>query len=195
MTAPTSDIRSASQDLFGVPVGDWHVDPVRSHVSFTGRVAGRSVRGRLPLTGAVSVAGSIEDSRAHLTAVANEVSTGNRMLDRLLVGPGFLDTEGYPVISFRSQMLICVPTGWRAVGQLQVKGIEHPIVCELEADLRPAQAHPAIAATTLTARWILDSTWITALRVPTLNRRIAMSCLVVLDRAPEATASEPPPAA
>lgn len=38
MRAPTSDIRSASQDLFAVPVGDWHVDPVRSHVSFTGRL-------------------------------------------------------------------------------------------------------------------------------------------------------------
>jgi polyisoprenoid-binding protein YceI len=188
MTAPTSDIRSASQDQSAVPVGDWLVDPVRSHASFTARVAGRSVRGRLPLTGAVNVAASIEDSTAHLTAVAKQVSTGNRMLDRLLAGPGFLDTEGYPTISLRSQMLVCVPSGWRAVGQLQVKGIEHPIVCELEADLRPAQPQTTIVAMILTTRWVLDSTWITTQRLPTLSRRIAMSCSVVLDRAPECPA-------
>ena len=95
----------------------------------------------------------------------------------------------------RPQRRVSASRPAEAVGQLQVKGIEHPIVGELEADLRPAQRHPAIAATTLTARWILDSTWITAQRVPTLNRRIAKSCSVVLGRAPEATASEPPPAA
>jgi polyisoprenoid-binding protein YceI len=194
MTAPTSDIRFAGQDPSAVPVGNWLVDPVRSHASFTARAAGRSVRGCLPLTGAVSVAASFEDSTAHLTAMADEVSAGNRMLDRLLAGPGFLDTEVYPTISLRSQMLVCVPTGWRAVGQLQVKGIEHPIVCELEADLRPKHPQAGVAAMTLTTRWVLDSTWITTQRVPTLSRRIAMNCSVVLDRAPEATASEQPAA-
>jgi polyisoprenoid-binding protein YceI len=144
MTAPRSDIRSATHDQSAVPAGAWLVDPVRSHASFAARVAGRSIRGRLPLIGAVSVAASIEDSIAHLVAVANEVSTGNRILDRLLAGPGFLDIEDYPTISLRSQMLVCVPTGWRVVGQLEVKGIEHPIVCELEADLRSAQ--PQISA-------------------------------------------------
>jgi hypothetical protein len=47
----------------------------------------------------------------------------------------------------------------------------------------------------LTTRWVLDSTWITTQRLPTLSRRIAMSCSVVLDRAREASASEPTPAA
>ncbi len=197
MTAPKSEIRSAVQAKSAVPVGDWLVDPVRSRASFTARVAGRSVRGRLPLTGAVKVAASIEDSRAHLVALANDVSTGNRMLDRLLAGPGFLDTEGHPTISLRSQMLVCVPTGWRVVGQLEVKGIERPIVCELQADLRSAQPPTAAAraAMILTTRWVLDSTWITTQRLPTLSRRIAMSCSVVLDRAREARASEPTPAA
>jgi polyisoprenoid-binding protein YceI len=195
MTTPRSDDRSATQDQSPVPIGAWLVDPVRSHASFAARVAGRSVRGRLPLIGAVSVAASIEDSTAHLVAVANEVSTGNRMLDRLLAGPGFLDIEEYPTISLRSQMLVCVPTGWRVVGQLQVKGSEHPIVCELEADLRSAQPRTAGAAMVVRTHWVLDSTWITTQRLPTLSRRIAMSCSVVLDRAREASASEPTPAA
>lgn len=195
MTAPRSDIRSAPHDRSAVPVGAWLVDPVRSHASFAARVAGRSVRGHLPLIGAVTVAASIEDSIAHLVALATEVSTGNRILDRLLAGPGFLDIEDYPTISLRSQMLVCVPTGWRVVGQLEVKGIEHPIVCELEADLRSAHPQAAAAGMILTTRWVLDSTWITTQRLPTLSRRIAMSCSVVLDRAREASASEPTPAA
>jgi polyisoprenoid-binding protein YceI len=195
MTEPRSDTRSATRDRFAMPVGAWLVDPVRSHASFAARVAGRSVRGRLPLIGTVSVAASIEDSKAHLVALANEVSTGNRMLNRLLAGPGFLDIEEYPTISLRSQMLVCVPTGWRVVGQLQVKEVEHPIVCELEADLRSAQPRTAGATMRLTTHWALDSTWITTQRLPTLSRRIAMSSSVVLHRAPEASASEPTSAA
>jgi polyisoprenoid-binding protein YceI len=195
MTARRSEIRSVTQDKSAVPVGAWHVDPARSYTSFTARVAGRSVPGRLPLIGAVSVAASIEDSKAHLVALANEVSTGNRMLDRLLAGPGFLDIEEYPTISLRSQMLVCVPTGWRVVGQLEVKGIEHPIVCELEADLRSAHPRTSAPAMVLTTRWVLDSTWITRQRVPMLSRRIAMSCSLVLDHARDASANDPTPAA
>jgi polyisoprenoid-binding protein YceI len=195
MTAPRSDIRSATQDRSAVPVGAWHVDPARSHASFAARVAGKSVRGRLPLIGTVNVAASIEESIAHLVALANEVSTGNHMLDRLLAGPGFLDIEDYPTISLRSQMLVCVPTGWRVVGQLQVKGVEHPIVCELEADLRSAQPHTFAATMILTTRWVLDSTWITTQRLPTLSRRIAMSCSLVLDPAHDASVGDPTPAA
>jgi polyisoprenoid-binding protein YceI len=128
MTTDTSAVRVAKPDQTYVPLGDWRVDPVRSHASFTARVAGRSVRGRLPLSGAAIVAASVEDSAVHLTAITSEVSTGNRMLDRLLAGPGFLDVEDHPEINFRSQMLVCVPTGWRAIGDLQVKGTDHPIV-------------------------------------------------------------------
>jgi hypothetical protein len=74
---------------------------------------------------------------------------------------------------------------------LQVKGVEHPIVCELEADLRSAQPQTSGAVMILTTRWVLDSTWITTQRLPTLSRRIAMNCSVVLDREPEATARDP----
>lgn len=42
--------------------GGWRVDPGRSYASFAVRAAGRSVRGRLPLTGQVLVAEPIEDS-------------------------------------------------------------------------------------------------------------------------------------
>jgi YceI-like domain len=133
-----------------------------------------------------------EDSTALLTALASEVSTGNRMLDRVLAGPSFLDTDSYPAISLRSRSLVRVPTGWRSVGQLEVKGVPRPIACELEPDLRAQQPGPAIALKTC---WLLESTWITPKRVPMLGRRVAMTCSVVLNRAPETTARSAAPAA
>jgi polyisoprenoid-binding protein YceI len=184
VTASTSAHRSARLDECGVPAGDWYVDPVRSHASFTARVAGTSVRGRLPLAGAVTVAPSVEGSKAQLVAVTSAVDTGNRMLDRMLAGPGFLDAEEHPTINLRLRRLVRVPTGWRALGQMQVKGVEHPMECELKGDLGQEQQPGCDTAVTLRTRWVLDSTWITGRRVPAMSRRVVMSCTVVLDRAP-----------
>jgi polyisoprenoid-binding protein YceI len=119
-----------------VPVGEWSVDPVRSSASFTARVAGRSVQGRLPLTGAARISTSLEESAARLVAYTPALTTGSGLLDRMLVGSGFLEAEAFPEISFRSEMLVRVPSGWRAVGELEVKGREHPMTCSVT--LQPA---------------------------------------------------------
>jgi polyisoprenoid-binding protein YceI len=105
----------------------------------------------------------------------SELSTGSTLLDRLLVGPGFLDVQVFPEISFRSEMLVGVRTGWRAVGQLEVLGREHPMECELAVDPRDPMA--------VTSRWVLDSTWVTTQRVLALGRNIAMTCSVALEPA------------
>jgi polyisoprenoid-binding protein YceI len=178
-TNETTGIHSGSRTESTVPMGGWRVDPSRSSALFTARLVGRRVQGRLPLTGGAIVAASIEDSTAQLTAMTEAVTTGHALIDELLAGPGFLDAGTFPEISFRSEMLVCVPTGWRAIGRLRVKGTEHPLVCELDADLRHPQA--GVASMTLTSRWVLDSTWITTQRVPALSRRIAMTCSVELD--------------
>jgi len=183
MTTATPDIRFGSSGALPVTAGSWRVDSARSSAWFTARVAGRSVRGRLPLSGGAYVSATIEDSAAHLYAATSALRTGSAMLDRLLAGPGFLDAETHPDISFRSEMLICVPTGWRAVGHLRVKGAEHPLVCELDADLRDQQQGPA--AMTINTRWVIDSTWITTQRVPMLARRIAMNCSLALEQSDE----------
>src|ERR1039458_9958853 len=47
--------------------GCWGVAPDPSHASFSARVAGGPVRGRLGLTGRVCIAQPIEDSEARLT--------------------------------------------------------------------------------------------------------------------------------
>jgi len=184
MTA-TPDIHPGTESRPGVHTGSWRVDPVRSHASFTARFDGRPVRGRLPLTGEVLITQPIGDSVARLAARASALSTGSAVLDRLLAGPGFLDAGVFPDISFRSELLVCVPAGWRAVGQLQVKGTEHALACLLEVvqahwrDRRP-DGPPRM---TIASRWVLDSRWVTSRRIPALSRRIAMTCSAALEPA------------
>jgi hypothetical protein len=90
-------------------------------------------------------------STAQLIAMTDAVSTGNRVIDRLLNGSAFLDSGVFPEISFQSEILVCVPIDWRAVGQLEVKGIQYPMVAELDVDLRHARS--GAAAMILTTRW------------------------------------------
>ena len=102
--------------LAGLPrlaVGSWRVDRAGSHATFAARAAGRSVRGQLPLTGRVLITEPIEDSTARLAARTSAISTGSPLLDRLLVGPGFLDAGAFPEISFRSELLAWVPMAGR----------------------------------------------------------------------------------
>ena len=155
--------------------GGWRVDPDRSHASFAVRAAGQSVRGRLPLTGQVLVTEPIEDSTVRLAARASAASTGSSWLDRLLAGPGFLDAERFPEISFRSEMLAWVPAGWRAVGRLRVKDTDHELACRL--DLHPGDVRrddpPGVV---IVSSWVIDSRWVTSQWIPALGHRIVMTC-------------------
>jgi polyisoprenoid-binding protein YceI len=167
-----------------VSTGNWRVDPARSYASFTARVAGGPVRGRLPLVGRVRIAKPIEDSEGRLAARTDALSTGSAVLDRLLTGPGFLDADVFPEISFSPELLVCVPTGWRAIGQLQVKGTEHALACQLDVapnDQGSDQRSDGPPRMTITSRWVIDSRWVTRQRIPALSRRIAMTCSVALE--------------
>jgi polyisoprenoid-binding protein YceI len=160
--------------------GSWHIDPAHSQASFAARVAGRPVRGRLPLTGGARITEPIEDSAAWLAARASAVRTGSTVLDRLLTGPGFLDAAAFPEIRFRSELLAWVPAGWRAVGRLQVKNTEHELACQL--DLHPCDTRPGDPPRLIVASsWEIDSRWVTRQWVPALSRRIVMTCSFSLE--------------
>jgi polyisoprenoid-binding protein YceI len=177
-TTPDIQLRPSEQPL--PAAGGWRVRPADSHASFAARLAGRCVRGQLPLTGRVQITEPIEESTARLTARTNTVSTGSPVLDRLLAGPGFLDARAYPEISFQSGLLAWTPDGWRAVGGLQVKNTEHELACHLGVQLgdsRPGSAPRLVIACT----WVIDSAWVTSHRIPALGRRIAMTCSIHLD--------------
>ena len=180
MTATTPAHQFLPAGLPRLAVGSWRVDPARSQASFAARVAGRPVGGRLPLAGRVLMARPIEDSTVRLTARTSAISTGSPWLDRLLAGPGFLDAAAYPEISFRSELLAWVPAGWRAVGLLRVKNVEHELACVLDldrGDTRP-DAPPRI---TIGSSWVIDPRWITSKRIPALGRRILMTCSFSLE--------------
>jgi polyisoprenoid-binding protein YceI len=160
--------------------GSWRLAPADSFASFTARLPTRRVRGRLPLTGQVLITEPVEDSTALLTARTNAVSTGSPVLDRVLAGPTFLDARAYPEITFQSDLLIWVPSGWRAVGRLRVKDGEHELACEFavqSSDPGPSGAYRPV----VTCSWVIDSTWIASQRIPALDRRIAMTCSFHLD--------------
>lgn len=161
-----------------VSPGCWRVDSARSHASFMARVAGGPVRGRLALAGRVHIAQPLEDSDASLTARTATLSTGLALLDQLVTGPGFLDADMFPEITFRAELLACVPAGWRAVGQLRLKGIERPLACQLEVD--PGGPADGTSGLAITGRWALDSRWVTRQRIPALGRRIVMACSIAL---------------
>lgn len=180
MTTTTPGIQFGPGGQPRLATGSWRADPAHSGASFTAQFAGQPVRGRLPLTGAVLVTEPIEDSIARLSARTSAVSTGSPMLDQLLAAPGFLDAAAFPEISFRSELLVWVPTGWRAVGQLEVKGRERALACQLDVG-PPSQPPGDPPGVTISSRWVLDSSWITGQRIPALSRRVAMMCSVALE--------------
>src|SRR6478672_5626658 len=176
----TPDIQLQPGGQLRLAVGSWRVDPARSHASFAAQFAGQPVRGRLPLTGGVLITEPVEDSTARLVARASAVSTGSPVLDRLLAGPGFLYAGAFPEISFRSELLVWVPAGWRAVGRLQVKDTEHDLACQLDlhyGDTKPDSSRRVI----IVSSWVIDSRWVTSRRIPGLGRRIVMTCSSFLE--------------
>ena len=180
MTTPGVQPRPGGQPRLAA--GSWRLDPAQSQALFTAWLAGRPVRGRLPLTGGVLITEPIEDSTARLVARTNAVSTGSTMLDRLLAGPEFLDAGSFPEVSFRAERLVWVPAGWRAVGRLQVKNAEHELACQLNlqaGDPRPGD-RPRVV---ITSSWVIDSRWVTSQWVPALSRRIVMMCSSFLEPA------------
>jgi polyisoprenoid-binding protein YceI len=180
VTTATPDIQPKPGGQPRLAVGSWRVDPARSHASFAARVAGRPVRGRLPLTGGVLITEPIEDSTARLAARTSAVSTGSPALDRLLTGPGFLDARAFPEITFRSELLTWVPAGWRATGRLQVKNTEHNLACQLDLDL-PGSRLGDPPRIIIASSWVIDSRWVTTQWVPALGRRIVMTCSFSLE--------------
>jgi polyisoprenoid-binding protein YceI len=171
----TSDIQLVAGPEARLAAGNWRLIPADSYATFAARLPFRRVHGRLPLAGQVLITERVEASRAVLTASTRAVSTGVTALDRVLAGPAFLDAHAYPDIRFTSDLLVWVPSGWRAVGRLQVKNAEHEVACQFEVqfgDATPGSAPRPV----VTGRWVLDSTWVASQRIPGLDRRIEMTC-------------------
>jgi YceI-like domain len=181
VTTTTSRTQLSPGQKPRLAIGSWRVDPAHSRASFAAQIAGAPVRGCLPLTGRVLITEPIEDSTARLAARTYAVSTGSPVLDRLLSGPGFLDAAVFPEISFRSELLIWVPAGWRAVGCVKVKNTEHELACQFDVHLGDARPDDP-PRLTIASGWVIDSRWVTSKRIPGLGRRIVMTCSFSLEQ-------------
>jgi len=174
VTATPPRVRLRPAEELGLAAGHWRVDPALSRASFAARVVGQPVRGCLPLTGEVLIGEPIKESTARLAARSSAIRTGSAALDRLLAGPVFLDAGAFPEIIFRSDLLVWVPAGWRAVGRLQIKNAEHELACQLDlyqGDPTPGGQPRLVIA----SEWVIDSRWITSQWIPGLSRRVVIT--------------------
>ena len=178
MTTATRELAADVHEVFADHVGAWEVITQRSSVFFTTRVAGLAVEGNFPLSGAVLLGPSLDDSAAYFSAMTSELRTGSGMLDMVLASPAFLDALAFPEVWFQSESIVRVPTGWRGIGALTVKDVERPVVCDFAVAVDESPA--PVRRLYLAASWAIDSEWITMRAMPKMARRIAMGCSVVL---------------
>lgn len=81
------------------------------------------MRGQLVLPG-----DDIERAELSVDVVAESISTGLPMRDRHLRGRSFLDSGRFPLISFRSERVICEPEALVVQGILSLRGVERRVV-------------------------------------------------------------------
>ena len=80
------------------------------------------MRGQLVLPG-----DDIERAVLSVDLVAESISTGLSMRDRHLRGRSFLDSGRFPLISYRSERVICEPEALVVEGVLTLRGVERRV--------------------------------------------------------------------
>ena len=81
------------------------------------------MRGQLVLPG-----DDIERAELSVDVVAESISTGLPTRDRHLRGRSFLDSGRFPLISYRSERVICEPEALVVQGILSLRGVERRVV-------------------------------------------------------------------
>lgn len=96
---------------------------------FSGRFGRFSVRYCMPETGPV-------DGRIEVRVELASVDTRNRDRDEALIGPEFFDVERFPIARWTSTRIEAQEAGYRAEGELELKGIRagQPIRFALDPD-------------------------------------------------------------
>lgn len=117
--------------------GRWVIDPAHSSVEVVARhMMISKVRGRFAgYSGQIVVGDSPEDSFVEVAIDAASIHTADDKRDAHLRSADFLDTDQYPLITFRSTS---VEAGkgrtWRVTGDLTVRGVTRPVTLDVELD-------------------------------------------------------------
>ncbi|HEY7489419.1 MAG TPA: YceI family protein [Streptosporangiaceae bacterium] len=112
-------------------MGNWQLDPYHTQVEFSAKHFGMmTVRGHFA---EVTTTADIdpehpETSSVEATIQAASIRTNNETRDNDLRSPNFLDTDKYPVITFKSGGVQAAgPDQYTLAGDLTIKGVTHPV--------------------------------------------------------------------
>jgi polyisoprenoid-binding protein YceI len=112
-------------------MGNWQLDPYHTQVEFSAKHFGMmTVRGHFAevTTTADIDAEHPETSSVEVTIQAGSIRTNNETRDNDVRSPGFLDTDKYPVITFKSGgVQLAGPDQYTLVGDLTIKGVTRPV--------------------------------------------------------------------
>lgn len=120
--------------------GTWDLDPGHTDVSFIGRhFMVTKVRGRLTgVTGAITVAEDIGDSRVDVVIDMATVTSGNPSRDEHLRSAELFDVERYPQATFHSTAVEWSGSGGTVHGDLTIHGVTRnvPLTVSFEGHAR-----------------------------------------------------------
>lgn len=140
MKTTTTPTRAVDGTVLPAP-GSWEIDPGHADVSFTGRhFMVTKVRGRFTdVSGTVTVADDIRDSRVDVVIGMASVESGNAARDEHLRSAELFDVERFPQATFRSVRLDW-HGGTQGVvhGELTIHGVtrEVPLTVTFEGYVR-----------------------------------------------------------
>jgi polyisoprenoid-binding protein YceI len=119
-----------------VPTGLWHLDPMHSSISFSGRYLGVvTMKGAFErFSGSIIATDPPEHSSVSMSIEAATITTGVAHYDDQLRSADFLDTDRFPEITFRSTRLIPARAGWDLRGEVTICGICEPVTTWVHVD-------------------------------------------------------------
>lgn len=125
-----------SQTTVVPQVGDYHVDPSHSTISFTTRhmFGLAAVRGTFDLReGHIYVAENPADSSARAVIATSSIQTGNTTRDDMVRSAAYLDAEHYPDITFVATKLAEIEGHQELRGSLKAHGQARPLNIQIES--------------------------------------------------------------
>lgn len=110
------------------------LDPARSVVGFTYRLAETESRGQMPVKSATMLIDlrNISASRVEVTLDAKAARSGFVLATQAMRGPGVLDSTRFPEIIFRSTRITGTLGGATVEGDLTLRGVSRPVTLRAE---------------------------------------------------------------
>lgn len=118
----------------GYLAGTWQIDPSHSEVGFSVRhmMVGKTRGVFRTFSGTIVTAADPQRSGVTAEIVLASIDTGSAQRDAHLRSPDFLNTDEFPVMTYRSTGLRPKGDAWLLDGELTLKGITRPVPLQLE---------------------------------------------------------------